>query len=462
MDCVRSDDLHQQASTVDNVLVLGLDMDACFACDFFLSGLEARHDFTKKCLQRILQLVRVEDYDVLVLRLATNRRDAESDVRNAAYHGTKPAVEVLCYVADMIRLLLGDSPIRLELDKRLLVEQFFPSRAHTEAQGYADTEAQGYADAVDALLREGETPLLSDEDRYAEPPFFVKEASESQHKLDVCLSLAWQYQGDHPVTVVLIDDRLSGIDMLEGTCLRPLMRFMTDNPQYLPDNVRFTFLKMDPYTLRCKLEQTFHETNTYLSDCIASMDQKELGILLANALRWAREQDYDLPEIPYWDSRTAITTYLEYTYGRGQSVALRAQSKSLKNMMFAWVVMDHSERKADYFQQLIDARFAVLDRYSELRLQRYRERMIDIVHQVQGCASMRLSVCEPVFWQEMLVPMARHYREFLLSYQDDIETNLSDASLSDEDTERRFADLDSADEGTGFSFYNRAEKFYSR
>ena len=103
----------------DKVIVLAIDMDGCFACDFYYPALrKGRKDFVG-LLVKLLNDNDVQSAKQVIVRPATARKDDVSDRLNADHYQTPLTSEVLFNIAAVIRDQFQDYESKIIVDDRL-------------------------------------------------------------------------------------------------------------------------------------------------------------------------------------------------------------------------------------------------------------------------------------------------------------------------------------------------------
>ncbi len=432
-------DMSADKTIKHKVIVLAIDMDGCFACDFFYPALkEGRED----CVGLVIKLLKNNDVDnckKVIVRPATARKDDISDRLNANHYQTPLTSEVLFSIAAIIRDHLQGYEGEVTVDDRLHVNQLSSSECDIEKSymEYLFEVDHAVMASRQSTTMKGETGLFSSQaDTNNQPSALYRDkAAAADQKLDIVLTLAQQYASDdEEVCLIFCDDRffnegevLSDEEDSESapvSTLHSLTRFLDLNRHYIPANVLLKFYKCDPYHITSVLDQYSQAEKIFLLEVLPELEKAEHDKLLANVIQHAYGH-----EARSLCSQARSKTALE--------VLTKAINESMlvcykENIQLAdeYLRKELTKTNSRYHQRFLTIRYhdrmSQWDNLSEDKRQVQLTEMFHIICEMQGTARGDALNHDGVkgfqFWSEVLLPAAQQFTQFLSADHEEIST----------------------------------------
>lgn len=414
----------------DKVIVLAIDMDGCFACDFFYPALQAgRKDF----VGLVIKLLKDNDVDnckQVIVRPATARKDDISDRYNADHYQTPLTSEVLFSIATVIRDHLQGYEGEITVDDRLHVNQLSSSEngiAKSYMEYLLEVDHAVMASHQSTAMHEEMTLFSSQASTNKWPSALYRDkAAAADQKLDIVLTLAHQYAlNDEEVCLIVCDDRffdedevLSDEENSESvpvSTLHSLTRFIDLYRHYIPANVLLKFYKCDPYHITSSLDQYGQAEKAFVLEVLPELEQAEHDKLLASVIQHA--YGYEAGSLcSQAKDKTALEVLIEAI---NQSMLVCYQD----NVQLAdeYLRKEIIKTSSEYHQRFLKIRYH--DRISQWDSVNVEERQMQLtemfnwVCEMQGTARAdafnRDGVRGVQFWMDVLLPAAQQFTEFL-------------------------------------------------
>ena len=422
----------------DKVIVLAIDMDGCFACDFYYPALrKGRKDFVG-LLVKLLNDNDVQSAKQVIVRPATARKDDVSDRLNADHYQTPLTSEVLFNIAAVIRDQFQDYESKIIVDDRLHINQLSHSENHA-SKSYRD-----YLLEVDKALLSSEhgtidtkMALFSNQCGSSSQPseLYRDKAPAADQKLDIVLTLAQQYaMHDEKVCLIVCDDRFFNEDEVVSdeedsdsapiSTLHNMTRFLNLNRHYIPENVTLKFYKCDPYHITSRLDQCGQAETMFLLEVLPELDQAEHEKLLASVIQYAYGGETD--RLCNQDKSKPALEVLCETINQTVLVCYEDNVQLAEEYLRKELIKTSSEYHQKFLTIRYHDRMSQWDNLSEEERQPQLAEMFHIVCEIQGTARGHALIHDGVkslqFWSDVLLPAAQQFIEFLKADHKEIST----------------------------------------
>lgn len=414
----------------DKVIVLAIDMDGCFACDFFYPALQAgRKDF----VGLVIKLLKDNDVDnckQVIVRPATARKDDISDRYNADHYQTPLTSEVLFSIATVIRDHLQGYEGEITVDDRLHVNQLSSSEngiAKSYMEYLLEVDHAVMASHQSTTMHREMTSFSSQAGIDEQPSTLYRDkAAAADQKLDIVLTLAHQYAfNDEEVCLIVCDDRFFDEDEVLSdeedsesapvSTLHSLTRFIDLYRHYIPANVLLKFYKCDPYHITSGIDQQGQAEKIFILEVLPDLEQAEHDKLLAGVIQYAH--GYGAESLC---SQAINKTALELLIGainQSMLVCYEGNVQFADEYLRKALIKTSGEYHLKFLRTRYHDRISQWDSLSEEERQLQLTEMFNWVCEMQGTARRdglnHDGVRGVQFWKDVLLPAAQQFTEFL-------------------------------------------------
>lgn len=408
-------------------IVIGCDIDGCMDSLFLQSMLQQRDDKILSVFRTIINDCGYAQPDRVIIQLATNRKDSINDQVNADRNQTMLAAEVIHSIGSSLSHCGEAWADAVEVNSQLHADQLFPrispvsnydeclaqipspahdadaessssqTQLHPKEEHIEDTDAQIGQHSVFALPKRARAYQL-----------FAGTQPAGRQKIDVVITLAAQYAAcDAQVTIVFCDDRFFLDVDSTNPQLYDMVNFLTENPQWIPQNVTYRFYQLDGSELDDLVSQPSQSAERYATIALGTLGEQtaiELYGLVYNQLS-PEDQVFSDETLSHNDHKTVLSMLIaSKTKCSGQEVST---AQSVARYCCDWLMTPL--RNVDFKICNLAWQEELWNAWSASQKDDVIKAIFWHVRTISGSGSYKIDITEQAFWHEILIPAAESF-----------------------------------------------------